>query len=609
MTRVLGISSHYHDSGAALLINGELVASASEDRFTLLKHDASLPKWAIQSCLAKAGLKASDLDQIVYYENPYRKFSRVFVSTFKGFPSSRHFFVSAMRSWLTEKLWIKSEISRALNVDHTKVAFSSHHLSHAVHAIHSSPFSEAAILVADAVGEWSTTSLYSAKRGFEPELLEEQDYPHSLGLAYSAITHYLGFSPNDSECSTMALAAFGQPRHIEKFNLIWQSSTDGRLTLNPEYFCFEREDGQPYTQKFVELFGPPREFGKSWPYTSWGENAHTSALAVGTQDQNYADIAATTQYFLEEQLLKICRHLYQRTGSSALCLAGGVAMNSVAVGRLVREGPFESVFVPPDPTDCGAAIGAACLGTLRLGGKIQSEKSYGPFGGFDFSHVSDFEMLKKLDLLQLQERSLPRQYPIPSREVELLEGVNDSTLYELVTKDLLHDRIVGWYEGRFENGPRALGHRSIFVNPQSYTATARLSADVKHREAFRPYALSMTQEFALQALELEEGTIPLPAKWMQMTTRVREEWQAALRMGVHIDKTTRPQVIEPQAHSRLYHLLKAFGRQAGHEALINTSMNSPGMPLVSSPMEALILFLRTSMDTLVIGNSVLRKKS
>jgi carbamoyltransferase len=604
--KILGIAAHFHDSSAALISDGELIAAAAEERFTRLKHDSNFPYYAIAFCLNRGGLTAQELDEIWFYEEPHVKFTRVLVSLLAGFPRSRKAFASAMKSWLGHKLWTKDEISKALNVHPDRVQFLPHHVSHAAQAFLGSGFQEAAVLTIDAVGEWTSTALCHASFG-PPQLRIEQleciPYPHSLGLVYAAFTAYLGFRPNDAECSTMALAAFGKPTYADKVRQLVRIQPDGTYWVDQSYFDFTSLEELPFTPKFISLFGEPRSFKRKLPFDALG--GENPACRVDPEAQRYADVAASIQLVLEETVLALANRLNRLTGSKNLCFSGGVALNSVSNRTLLKQSSFENLFVPPDPGDGGASVGAALYGAFHRNGSF-CRALVSPYLGQEYEETLDARMLAEIDPADWHEHMRPDCTGITRAQLQVkqLEVFNELVLQ--VANDLGEGRIVGWFQGRFEIGPRALGNRSILVDPRNLDSVRRMRQAVKSRAAFRPFALSVTEEDAFRVLELD-GCIPRTARWMQTVVRVRDDVAGQLRGAIHIDQTTRVQVCAAADNPRFHQLLTEFGKRRRLAALLNTSFNEDGYPMIATPAEALLVFARTDMDTLVINNLLIRK--
>ena len=587
--KILGVSSNYHDASAAIVIDGELVATSAEERFSLIKHDPSFPRLAIEFCLKRAGIKAEELDLVAYHEEPEVKISRALSSAFLRFPRSLGTFVHSMRESISSSLWVRHELTKLLGIDPAKVMTIPHHLSHAAYAFLSSPFPEAAILTVDAVGEWTSTGLFVArngKNGLEIEPLEVTPFPHSIGLVYSAFTSYLGFKANDAECSTMALAAFGQPLLAGEIRKIIRVSEEGTYSVDLSYFDFGITDAPPVTAKFISLFGPPRRHKHSLQWDSMGE-----AREADDESRRVADIAASLQLVTEEALLALAKRARRLTNAKNLCLSGGVAMNCVANRKLAESGIFEGVFAPTDPGDGGGAAGAALYAALTHSGRRAG--SFSPYLGEAYAEGETVGILRDLDRGE--------------KRLRIHGKMGETEVGDRVAGLLREGKIVGWFQGRFENGPRALGNRSILADPANLATARRLSEQVKKRASFRPYALSMTTDAAHQVF----GDLPggkAIYRWMQSSAKVKPAFVPQVRAGLHVDGSTRPQVLAKEDNDRFFALLEAFGRQTGRPAaLLNTSFNPAGMPLVASPLEAALMFLRTQMDVLVLNDTVIEK--
>lgn len=605
--KVLGVSYGYHDSSACLVVDGAVVAAAAEERFTRQKHDANFPAGAIEYCLSQGDVSIRDVDQVVFHEDPHAKFSRVLCAALAPFPSSRQEFVQSTKAWLGRKLWSLNTLSSRLDVAPEKVSYLSHHFSHAVQAFLGSGYTESAILVVDAVGDWACTALYAgAWRDGKPDITRvvEVAYPNSLGLVYSAFTAYLGFSPNDSECSTMALAAFGEPRFADQVRAIVRAVDDTSYEVDQRYFHFANFYRGAVSQRFLDTFGPARGFRDPLPFSSLeGSSGEVSADA-----QRLADIAASVQLVTEERVLALCHKLRALVDSENLCYAGGVSLNCVANRRLLAEAPFRNVYIPPDPGDGGTSVGIA-LGydALRRGGSPDAQR-YAPYLGPAYDPTPELAMLPHLNPARFAPY-LKRGVTAVAGAVwrhRTFEGLAD--LCDDVTARLLAGRIVGWYQGRAEIGPRALGNRSILIRPDDAALALRLSRLVKDRALFRPYALSIAAADATRVLDLPPERARAH-RWMQYAASVRPEMRARVVAGTHIDGTTRPQVCEADDNPRFHALLTAFGAAYGVAAVLNTSFNPAGYPMVSTPTEALAMFARTDMDALVLGDTVIWKEA
>jgi carbamoyltransferase len=592
---ILGLSADFHDSSASLVIDGRIVCAAAEERFTRIKHDASFPHYAAQFCVEQAGIGFGQIDRIIFYEEPWLKFTRVLTEILSRFPRSLSNFNEAGRGWLTQKLWIHNRISRAFDLHPDIVTFVPHHESHAAQAFYPSGFEESAVVTADAVGEWACGGIASASLTGGIKVLETYDYPNSIGLVYAAFTAFLGFKPNDGECSTMALAAFGEPRYADKVRQVIRQASDGTYEVDASFFDFLGGGRRLYRPRFTALFGEPRRPDAALPFSAVGP-----AACISTDDKRYADIASSVQLVLEEVMLGLAARARRLTGLDCLCLAGGVAMNAVAVSRLVQERLFTHLFVPPDPGDGGAASGAALLASGRASGPpVPSTPYLGK--AYDGRRVLDI-----VDQLTVEaHHQLPGCRPWSGRLAHEL-FVEEDALVDAVAEELAGGMLVGWVQGRFEQGPRALGNRSILADPGNAEAAARLSRSVKQRAAFRPYALSVAIEDAPRLLPDVDEQSRTP-RWMQSVHRVADAHRNTVQQALHVDWTTRPQVCSPSDNPLFHRLLHAFGARRSLAVLLNTSFNESGYPIVSSPTDALLTFLHTDIDILVIGFAIIRK--
>ena len=576
---ILGISAHYHDSAAALLIDGLPVASVQEERLSRRKNDAAFPMAAIEWCLDHAGMEPKALDAVVFYERPMLKFDRVLTCLLRSFPYSRRAFVHAMSNLLGEKIWMRGIISSELGVAGSKILFTDHHQAHAAAAFLSAPTERAAILTADGVGEWATLTVGQGerhKRGRTAiNLRREIRFPHSLGMLYSAFTAYLGFAVNEGEYKVMGLAAYGQPKMVDK---VWRTihrTADGGFALDLGYFEFHSTTARSYSQRFVDLFGPPRS-----PY---------DPIDFGTEDgRRFADIAASIQRVLEDILVDIASTLHKETGLPDLCFGGGVALNGVANARILQESGFERLFVPPAPGDAGCALGAALYADRIFFGNPDRVLPDHPFWG---------PSIDEKDLIRLADE-------------DGLEAAHcdDHRLIEMTADDLAAGHFVGWMDGALELGPRALGHRSILAAPHSTAIRDRLNRDIKFREEFRPFAPVVPIEEAGRYFELPPGGDRL-AQFMSGVFPVRQEWRQQLAGVTHVDGTARLQALPREMAPRLYALLEAYGRRTGIPVLLNTSFNLAGEPIVNSVVEGYSTFRRSGIDILVAGQSRLAKRS
>ncbi len=573
--KILGISGHYHDSAAALVIDGVPVAAVQEERLTRRKNDAGFPLAAIEWCLDHAGLSPDDLDAVIFYEKPTLKFDRVLTGLLQGWPGSWRSYPKAMKNMLGEKLWVRGLIASQLGISTRRVRCIEHHQSHAAAAFLTAPTQEAAIITADGVGEWATltvgTGTKRADGSSEIRMLRELRFPHSLGLFYSAVTAYLGFTVNEGEYKVMGLASYGQPTRIDEMRRLLRPAANGAFTLDLDYFDFLGKVESGYSNRFIDLFGPAR---KNWQPID----------LTSDEGRRFADIAASAQALLEEVMVGIATNLQRETGLSDLCLGGGVALNGVANARILREAGFGRLFVPSAPGDAGCALGAALYADRILFGQPHKAVPDHPFWG----PKPDEEALLRIAL----EDGIPA---IASNQA--IEDVADA---------LATDKIVGWVDGAMEYGPRALGHRSILAAPHDVAMRDRLNRDIKYREGFRPFAPVVAAEHADRFFELPPGGARL-ARFMSGVVPVRPEWRSRLAAITHVDGTARVQVLEREMEPRLHALLEAYGERSGIPVLLNTSFNLAGEPIVNTVSEAYSTFRRCGIDLLVAGNVCVTK--
>jgi len=559
---ILGISAFYHDSAAALLRDGVLVGAAHEERFTRKRQDPALPVEATRYCLEAAGLGIEDLDYIVFYDKPFVKLERILMTYIATFPRSLPSFTKSIPIWLKEKLWIPRLIGDQLGYD-GEVLFAEHHQSHAASAFLPSPFDEAAILTCDGVGEWATTTLGTG-RGNQIELLREIRFPHSLGLLYSAFTYYLGFKVNSAEYKVMGAAPYGEPRHTQKiYDELLDLREDGSFRLNMKYFAYDY--GLTMTNdRFAKLFGQPVR------------------SMEGPMEQFHWDMAASVQQATEEIVLRMVRHLHARTGMKNLCMAGGVALNCVANGRIVREGPFENLWVQPAAGDAGGALGAALFAHNCVLEKPRNFRMDHAYWGPSFS---DDAIAKYLD----------------SRGAVYKTFARDEMIRETARALDEEQAVVGWFQGRMEWGPRSLGSRSILADARNEENWKRVNLKIKFRESFRPFAPACLEEKASEWFDIDRES-----PYMLLVCQVREGKN--IPAVTHVDGSARLQTVTRDSHAEFYDLIAEFDRLSGCPVLINTSFNVRGEPIVCSPDDAYKCFMRTNMDVLVLGDHILRKK-
>ena len=583
---VLGISCYYHDAAAALLCDGDLIAAAEEERFSRKKHDFRFPEGAIQFCLAQGGISAQDLDYVVFYEKPFEKFERILMTTLQTYPKPWKVFRESMITWLTDKLWVRHHIEQELGVPKKKVLFTQHHLAHAASAFLASPFNEAAILTVDGVGEWATAT-YGVGRGTDIKLFKEIRFPHSLGLLYSAFTAFLGFEVNEGEYKVMGMAPYGEPKYVDKVWKLIRQFEDGSFCLDMDYFCFHHSTTRTYSRKFEALFGEPRPpemhfFTASTGYPSYFGAKPGNYGELCRLNQHYADIAASIQRVTEEVLLKMARYVRQATGLKALCIAGGVGLNSVANGRILKESGFERLYVQPAAGDGGGALGAALHVYHTMMGRPRKLVMRHAYWGqaYDDGKVEDF----------LRREGISYE-TIP----------DESGLLDRTAEALIDGKVIGWYQGRFEWGPRALGNRSILADPRRPEMKDVVNTKIKFREPYRPFAPSVLAEQAEQFFELPNASQQDTARFMLLVAPVRPEKRDVLPAITHVDGTGRLQTVFEDTNPLYYRLIRRFGEATGVPVVLNTSFNLRGEPIVTTPENAYSTFRRSEMDLLVMG--------
>jgi carbamoyltransferase len=588
---ILGISCYFHDAAAAVLKDGELVAAAEEERFSRIKHDFSFPARAIGFCLEQAGVRPQDIDYVAFFEKPFVKFERILQTVRTTAPRSGAIFRDAMTGWLLDKLWVKNRIRDFLGIQADRILFFDHHQSHAASAFLCSPFEEAAILTVDGVGEWTTTALGKGS-ATSLELTEEIRFPHSLGLLYSAFTAFLGFEVNEGEYKVMGMAPYGVPRFVDDVRKVIRVADDGAFELNLEYFSFTYARTRTFSSKFEALFGTPRRpevpFFTESEYPAYFGPRPANFMELAASNQRYADLAASIQVVTEEILLKLAATACRRAGTSRLCMAGGVALNSVANGRILRETPVTDLYIQPSAGDGGAALGAALAAWHTVLGYprrfVMDHAYWGQSHGSDAirsaAETSGFRWIECADTADVIDRA-----------VELL----------------VRKKVVGWMQGAFEWGPRALGNRSILADPRAAAMKDVVNVKIKFREPYRPFAPSVPVEDASTYFDLAEPARHLAARFMLLVTPVRDEAREHLQAITHVDGSARLQTVTADTNPRYHGLIRAFGAATGVPVLLNTSFNLRGEPIVNTPEEAVSTFRRSEMDALVIDRVLLTK--
>jgi len=592
MTAILGISAFYHDSAAALVIDGEIVAAAQEERFTRVKHDSCFPACAIDYCLAEAGIDGGDLDYVGFYDKPFLKFERLLETYLANAPAGFRSFVQAMPQWLRSKLHLPRQMSKGLKGKYKKrYVFTEHHESHAASAFFPSPFDAAAILTLDGVGEWATAS-YGTGQGNRIQLTHELHFPHSLGLLYSAFTYFTGFRVNSGEYKLMGLAPYGEPKYADLIRRkLLDIKPDGSFRMDMSYFNYCR--GLTMTsRKFLRLFGGPPRRAES-PIT-----------------QREMDLAASIQQVTEDIMLRCVRHVHEQTGMSNLCLAGGVALNCVGNGRILREGPFENIWIQPAAGDAGGALGTAMFIWHQLLNNPRKpedgDRQHGSLLGPRFTHE---QITGFLDSVSARYRAL-------DDEAELCVAI----------ADLMADgKVVGLMQGRMEFGPRALGCRSIIGDARSRDMQARMNLKIKFRESFRPFAPCVLRERAGDYFGVDDNQ---DSPYMLLVAPVAESQRIAVEGDAtglngldklkvirsqipavtHVDFSARLQTVDALRHGMYYRLIRQFEKKTGCPVIINTSFNVRGEPIVCTPEDAYRCFMATNMDALVLENCLLLKQ-
>jgi carbamoyltransferase len=591
---ILGISCYYHDAAAALLQNGQLIAAAEEERFSRIKHDFGFPVQAIKFCMGSGQIRSEDLDYVVFFEKPFRKLDRILASVLQTYPQSWKVFRESMISWIVDKMWVASTLQAELGIDRGKILFSEHHLSHAASAFLCSPYEESAILTVDGVGDW-VTATGGVGKGNEIRRTKHLEFPHSLGLLYSAFTAFLGFEVNEGEYKVMGMAPYGKPRYADKVWKVVRQDSDGSFSLDMDYFTFHYSTDRMYSRKLVELFGEPRPremafFTEATGFPKYFGEPPANYSELCQVNEHYADIAASIQQVTEELLLGMARNLQKETGQKKLCIAGGVGLNSVANSRILRETDFEEIYIQPAAGDSGAAVGAAFWAYNSLLGNPRTFCMKHAYWGQNYSEA--------------EIRSFLTENNIKHCYVE-----NDDDLLDQTVERLTNAKVVGWYQGRFEWGPRALGNRSILADPRNPEMKDIVNSKIKFREPYRPFAPSVLAERAEDYFDLPGAAEQFPARYMLYVTPVRPDKRKILPATTHEDGTARLQTVFREENPRYYGLIERFGNATGVPVVLNTSFNLRGEPIVTTPANAFSTFSKSEMDSLVLGNFIVDKAS
>ncbi|MBI4317857.1 MAG: carbamoyltransferase [Chloroflexi bacterium] len=592
---ILGVSCYYHDAAAALLQDGLLVAAAEEERFSRKKHDAGFPTNAIDFCLRLGGITGADLDYVVFYEKPMVKFERILMTNLGTFPRSWKVFREAMITWFDEKLWIKNRLMSYLRLPAEKVLFVDHHAAHAASAFFCSPFKQSAILTVDGVGEWASATVGTAEACWNGtgktaiKLTGEMRFPHSLGLLYSAFTAFLGFEVNEGEYKVMGMAPYGQPIYQDRVYKLLDLADDGSFRLNMDYFSYHYSTSNTFNGRFVKLFGEPRD-PKSEFITRLTHQDVSGHEPEVERNQYYADVAASIQRVTEDILLKMANHLHQETGLKQLCMAGGVALNSVANGRILRETAFEDLFIHPAPGDSGGAVGAALYAWHVLLGKPRQ---------FVMEHAYLGQCYEDGEITAFLNRN-----GIAYQRYE-----DDDKLFDRLVDDLTAGKVIGWFQGRFEWGPRALGNRSILADPRRADMKHIVNSKIKFREPFRPFAPVILEDRASEFFDgLPDPARHYPARFMLLVLPWKGEAGELIPAVNHLG-TGRLQTVRREWNPRYYRLVEKFGESTGIPVLMNTSFNLRGEPIVTSPANAFNTFSKSGIDVLVLDRYVVTRAS
>lgn len=592
--KILGLSFFYHDSAAVLLVDGKPVAMAEEERFSRKKHDSGFPLLAANFVLEQAGITSKDLDWVVFYEKPFLKLERILKTDMATFPTAPHVFVESLKHLFLDKLWIRDIIAKQLKFDPKKVLFSEHHVSHAASAFYCSPYQEAAIVTIDGVGEWDVTTIGVGK-GKDIKILKEIRFPHSIGLLYSAFTAFLGFEVNEGEFKVMGMAPYGTPKYADKVRQMIRFFDDGSYALDLSYFSFHRSLSKTYSKKFVDVFGKPRDpkskfFTRNtgWPSYFGPKPEGAEFEKIAQEQEYYADVAASVQAVLEEAVVRLCKQAYGLTKCDKLCLAGGVGLNSVANWKIIEQTPFKEMYVQPAAGDAGGAIGAALLTEVLITGKRpEYVLDHANFG----KSFTNEEIKKFLDETGVTYEFIPE-------EDKLLQTIAD---------EIAGGKVIGYFAGRFEWGPRALGYRSILADPRRADMKDIVNTKIKFREPYRPFAPSVLVEHVEEFFDIPQPAKHYPARFMLYVVNVKPDKRQVIPAITHVDGTGRLQTVFKETNPRYWKLINAFYQKTKVPLVLNTSFNLKGEPIVTSPKDAFSTFSRSGIDTLVLENYIVRK--
>ena len=589
---ILGISAYFHDASAAIFKDGDLIAAIEEEKLSRIKHDYGFPKHAIQYCLDEAKIKSSDIDFVVFYEKPFIKFERILKTVIWGFPKTFKLFQESMKGWLFDKLWITTTIQTELNIPRNKIMFSNHHLSHAASSYYCSPFDKSAIVTFDGVGEWATTTISEGNRS-NITMKKEIRFPHSLGLIYSVFTAFLGFEINEGEYKVMGMAPYGNPIYTDKVRKVISVNNDGSFSVNKNYISYHYSTKSSYSNEFVKLFGEPREsdklfFTNKTGYPEYFGDKPDDYEKQVESNQYYADIAASIQKVTEEIVINLLNQIPAKDYDYNLCLAGGVALNSVINGKIKSKTDFKNIYIQPSAGDGGGAIGAAL--TFIIDGQ-KNKKSFVMKHAYWGPEFSNDEIKNAIDKYKFK----------------YIYFEDKNKMQDEIVKDLVHNKVIGLFQNRIEWGPRALGNRSIIANPTNPEMKDIVNAKIKFREPYRPFAPSVLEDKISTIFEESENEEVNNNDFMLNVVKVKKEYIPKIPAVSHMG-TARVQAVR-KSNTDYYNLIKKFENKTKIPLLLNTSFNVKGEPIVCSPEDALNTFTISGLDKLALGNYYLSKES
>ena len=587
---VLGISAYFHDAAAVIFKNGKLIAAIEEEKLSRIKHDYNFPENAIQFCLKEAKIQSSDLDYVVFYEKPFIKFERIIKTVIWSFPKTFKLFQESMKNWLFDKLWVRNVIQNSLNIPKEKIMFSNHHLSHAASSFYCSPFNKAAIVTFDGVGEWATTT-FSEGNNNTITMKKEINFPHSIGLIYSVFTAFLGFEINEGEYKVMGMAPYGTPKYTDKVRKVINSNHDGSFYINSKYISYHYSTKNSYSKKFLALFGKPRQsdslfFTNKTGYPKYFGNKPKNYEHQMQSNQYYADIAASIQKVTEEIIISLINKIPAKEYDFNLCMAGGVALNSVINGVITDKTQFKNVYIQPSAGDGGGALGAAL--TFMIDSKLTNRNFImdHAFWGPEFTDEEIKKTLTKSDF-------------------EYTYYENKEDIQNIIIKDILENKVIGLFQNKMEWGPRALGNRSIIANPTIEEMKDIVNSKIKFREPYRPFAPSVMEDKIEDIFITKYEKNVSPNDFMLNVIKVKSEYINKIPAVSHMG-TARIQSVRKQ-NKDYYNLIKKFYDITGIPLLLNTSFNIKGEPIVCSPADALNTFSKSGLDKLALGNYYLTK--